>query len=93
MEEGDLKQDYFISDTGHINLRLKVITDDIVEREKLISDLMGMFDNGEVFELSKCAIVDQLYFHNQNPLTILESTKKQIIEDIESMFDDVIKRS
>ena len=92
MTEGDFKQDYFISDDGYINIRLKVTTEDKVEREKLVAELMGKTYKNEGFELPKSAVVDQMYFHNQNPLTVLKDVKKQVIEDIESIFNNAIDR-
>ena len=75
MKEGDLKQDFFISDDGYINLRLKVTTDDKAEREKLVAELMGKVYKAEGFELQKCATIDQLYFHKQNPLKVYKDVK------------------
>lgn len=92
MNEDDLRQDFFISDDGYINLRLKVTTEDKVEREKLVAELMGKFYKAEGFELPKSAIIDQLYFHNQNPLTVLKDMKKQVMDDIERIFNNVIDR-
>jgi hypothetical protein len=92
MKEGDFKQDFFISDDGYINIRLKVTTDNKIEREKLIGDLMNRLYKSEGFELSKNATIDQIYFHNQNPLTVLKDLKKQMVEKMESIFDEVISR-
>ena len=90
MNENELRQDFFISDDGYINIRLKVITEDKGDRERLIAELMGKAYKGEGFELSKNAVVDQMYFHNQNPLTVLKDLKKQMIEKMEMIFDEVI---
>lgn len=92
MNENELKQDFFISDDGYINIRLKVITEDKGDREKLIAELMGKVYKREGFELSKNAVVDQMYFHNQNPLTLLKDLKKQMIENIENVFNEAINR-
>ncbi len=92
MDENQLKQDFFISDDGYINIRLKVITEDKGDREKLIADLMGKVYKGEGFELSKYVIIDQMYYHNQNPITLLKDLKKQMIENIEKMFNQAINR-
>lgn len=54
---------------------------------------MGVINNGEGFELLKCATIDHLYFYNQNPLTVLREMKDKVMKDIESMFDDTIERS
>jgi len=92
MNEEDLRQDFFISDDGYINLRLKVTTDDKVKREKLVAELMGKTYKAEGFELPENATIDQLYFHNQNPLTVLKGIKEKILADIESVFDESISR-
>jgi|TARA_R110000824_G_scaffold105368_4_gene249311 hypothetical protein len=92
MNKDDFRQDFFISDDGHINLRLKVITEDKVEREKLVGELMSKTLKGEGFELPKGAIVDQLYFHNQSPLTVLKDIKEKILTDIEQVFNESIDR-
>jgi hypothetical protein len=92
MKEEDFKQDFFISDDVHINIRLKVTTDDKTEREKLITELMGKLYKSEGFELPKNATIDQIYFHNQNPLTVLNDLKKQIVEKLEFIFDEAISR-
>ena len=92
MNEDYLRQDFFISDDGYINLRLKVITVDKVEREKLVAELMGKTYKAEGFELPKSAVIDQLYFHNQTPLTVLKDIKKQILTDIEKVFNNSIDR-
>jgi len=93
MKEEDLRQDFFIYDDGYINIRLKVTTEDKTEREKLVGELMGKVLKGEGFELPKCAIVDQMYFHNQNPLTVLDRLKKQVMSDIESVFNNAINHN
>lgn len=93
MNKDELKQDFFISEDGYINIRLKVTTEDESEREKLIGELMGRLSKSNGFDLSKSAIVDQLYFYNQNPLTALKYLKKQMIEEMESMFDRVIEQN
>lgn len=93
MNNGESRQEFFISDDGYINIRLKVITDDKIEREKIVGDLMGMLKNDEGFKLSEHVNVDQIYFHNQNPLTVLERLKKDIISDIERVFDESISKN
>ena len=92
MKDGNLKQDFFISDDGYINLRLKVTTGDKAEREKIVAELMGKVYKAEGFELPKCATIDQLYFHNQNPLTVLKDVKAKVMEDVESIFNNAIER-
>lgn len=89
-KENKLTQDYFISDDGYINIKLKITTDDKVEREKIVAELMGRLKNRDGFELPKNTSIENLYFSNQNPLTVLESVKKQIICDIEKIFDNSI---
>lgn len=93
MSEKNFTQDHFISDDGYINIRLKVTTEDKVEREKLVSELMGKLYKKEGFELPKSAIVDQIYFHNQNPLTVLKDVKKQVMGDVEKIFNEAIYRT
>lgn len=88
----DFRQDFFISDDGYINIRLKVTTEDKAEREKLVHELMGKVYKDEGFELPKNAVVDQMYFHNQNPLTVLKDLKEQVIGDIESIFNAAIDK-
>lgn len=92
MEEKIITQDFFISDDGYINIRLKVTTEDKTEREKIIADLMRKVYKKEGLELSKNTEVDQMYFHNQNPLTVLKDLKKQMIEKINIIFDEAILR-
>ena len=92
MKEGDYRQDFFISDTGHINLRLKVTTDDKEEREKIVGELMGMIFKEKHFVMPESVKVDQMYFHNQNPLTTLMTAKEQVLNDIERIFDEAISR-
>jgi hypothetical protein len=92
MEEKIIAQDFFISDDGYINIRLKVTTEDKIEREKIVADLMRRVYKKEVFELSKNTEVDQMYFHNQNPLTVLKDLKKQMLDKIEYIFDEAISR-
>jgi len=92
MQENELKQKFFISDDGYINIRLKLTTDDKIEREKVVAELMGKVFTTEGFELPKNVEVDQMYFHNQNPLTVLKDVKKQILSDIESVFNNAIER-
>ena len=92
MNENVLKQDFFISDDGYINIRLKVTTEDKVDREKIATNLMHMISKKEGFELPKNTEVDQMYFHNQNPLTVLKYLKKQMIENIENIFNEAINR-
>jgi hypothetical protein len=91
MNEEDL-QDFFISDDGYINLRLKVTTDDKVKREKIVAELMNKTYKAEGFELPENATIDQLYFHNQNPITVLKDIKEKILSDIESIFDESINK-
>lgn len=92
MDNNDLKQDFFISDEGYVNIRLKIITDCKIEREKIIKDLMGKVYNSKGLELSENTIVDQLYFHNQNPTTVLNQLKKQLIDDLETIFDKALQK-
>jgi hypothetical protein len=92
MDKGESRQEFFISDDGYINIRLKVITDDKDERERIVGELMGKVCKGGNFELSNGVVIDQLYFHNQNPLTVLKDLKKQMIENIDNMFDGLISR-
>ena len=92
MQENELKQNFFISDDGYINIRLKLTTDDKVKREKVVAELMGKVYKSKGFELPKNVEVDQMYFHNQNPLTVLKDVKKQILSDIESVFNNAIER-
>ena len=92
MNENELKQDFFISDDGYINIRLRVKTEDKIEREKIIADLMRRVYKKEGFELPKNTEVDQMYFHNQNPLTVLKDLKKQMVEKMEIIFDEAILR-
>lgn len=90
MKENELKQDFFITDDGYINIRLKVITEDRTDREKIVGVLMGMALKGGDFELSKNVVVSQIYFKNQNPLTTLEYLKKEMIEKLENIFNEAI---
>ncbi len=91
MKEGDFKQDHFISDDGYINVRIKVVTQDVEEREKLVGSLLCSVLNDRSIDLQPdIAVVDNIYFQNQNVLTILKSTKKQILEDIKNLFDGYI---
>jgi hypothetical protein len=92
MNENELRQDFFISDDGYINIRLKVTTEDKIDREKIVADLMRRVYKKEGFELLKNTEVDQMHFHNQNPLTVLKDLKKQIIEKMEIIFDEAILR-
>jgi len=92
MNENELKQDFFISDDGYINIRLKVTTEDKGDRERLVGELMRKVYKSEGFELPKNAIVDQMYFHNQNPLTVLKDLKKEMVERMEFIFDEAISR-
>jgi hypothetical protein len=92
MTENELRQDFFISDNGYINIRLKVTTEDKIEREKIVVDLMNRLYNKEGFELHKNTVVDQLYFQNQNPLSVLNNLKDEMLEKINSTFDDCINR-
>lgn len=92
MNENELKQDFFISDDGYINIRLKVTTEDKGDRERLISELMGKVYKGEGFKLLENTVVDQMYFHNQNPLTVLKDLKKSLLEKMEIIFDEAITR-
>lgn len=92
MNENELIQDFFISDDGYINIRLKVTTEDKIEREKIVGDLMNRLHNKEGFELPKNTEVDQMYFHNQNPVTVLKDLKKKMIENMENIFNEAINR-
>ena len=92
MNENELKQDFFISADGYINIRLKFTTEDKCEREKIITDLMRRVYKKEGFELPRNTEVDQMYFHNQDPLTVLKDLKKQMIEKMEIIFDEAILR-
>lgn len=92
MNENELRQDFFISDDGYINIRLKVTTENKTDREKIVADLMSRLHKKEGFELHKYTEVDQLYFHNQNPVTVLENMKKEMIEKMELIFDQAIRR-
>lgn len=92
MEE-NFKQDFFISNDGYINLRLKVETNNKQEREKIVADLMGRLINSQGFELSKLVSVDQIYFQNQSPVSVLKDVKKTLITDIESYFNNIIEQS
>jgi hypothetical protein len=84
MNENELRQDFFISDDGYINIRLKVTTEDKIDREKIVADLMRRVYKKEGFELLKNTEVDQMYF--------LKDLKKQIIEKMEIIFDEAILR-
>lgn len=92
MEEGDFRQDFFISEDGYINIKLKVTTDDKVEREKLIGQLMGSMGNGNDMDISKYAQVSQIYFKGHNPLSALEDLKKTMLTDMESYMDNIINQ-
>ena len=92
MNENELRQDFFISDDGYINIRLKVTTEDKGDREKIVADLMRRVYKKEGCELPKNTEVDQMYFHNQNPLTVLKDLKKQMVEKMEIIFDEAILR-
>lgn len=91
MEEGQLKQDFFITKDGFINIKLKVNTEDKVEREKIVADLMSRLHNGDGFELSKNVGVEQIYFSNFDHNSNIKSIKEQILTDIESYFNDIIQ--
>ena len=92
MEDNQLRQDYFISDDGYINLRLKVLTEDKEEREKIVAELMVAVYKGKGIKISELTSVDQLYFHNQNPLTVLKTMKEEMLSNIENLFDSAINR-
>lgn len=92
MNENELKQDFFISDDGYINIRLRVTTEDKEDREKIVAELMGKVYKCEGFKLSENTVVDQMYFHNQNPLTVLRDLKKSLVEKMEIIFDEAISR-
>jgi hypothetical protein len=53
---------------------------------------MSKVYKNEGFEMPKNVSVDQLYFHNQNPLTVLKDMKAQILDQVESMFDGLINK-
>ena len=91
-EDDELIQNYFISNDGYINLRLKVTTDDEIEKEKIIATLYDKLKNAEGFELSKTVVVDQIYFKDQDPVTFLEKTKNKILEDIKFLFDSTMNQ-
>jgi hypothetical protein len=92
IEEDNSRQDFFISNDGYINIRLKVTTEDRIARECIIYELMSKVYKNEGFEMPKNVSVDQLYFHNQNPLTVLKDMKAQILDQVESMFDGLINK-
>lgn len=89
-DENDLRQDFFITDDGYINIRLKVITEDKEEREKLVYSLMKNTYREESFELLNFVQVDQLYFHNSNPTTVLKDLKVKMLEQIEETFNSIL---
>lgn len=91
MDENEIKYPFFISDDGYINLRLKVLTKDEEEKEKLVAELLGMGHHGKKFELSvDKVIINQIYFYNQNPLTKLRYIKEEVLKNITEMFDSAI---
>lgn len=95
MEEENLRQGFFISDDGYINLRLKVTTEDKKEREELVRQLMGEVYNSDgsvISKFAKFAKVDKMYYHKQDPLTVLKDAKSQAISAIDSIFDEAIER-
>jgi len=93
MEENNFTQDYFINEDGYINLRLKVTTEDKEEREKIVALLMGKVLKDKGFVLSDNVEVDQIYFKNQNPKTVLNSLRKQLLSNIENVFDETINNT
>ena len=88
-DENELRQDFFITDDGYINIRLKVSTEDKEEREKLVYGLMKNTYREESLELSKFVQVDQLYFHNSNPISVLKELKAKMMQQIEDVFNDI----
>lgn len=88
----NLTQDFFISDDGYINLRLKVTTNDITEREKLVASLMGrlrsIYDDFDVFSAVE---VDEIYLHNSSPKSVIEKIKEDALSKISESFDDIIR--
>ena len=90
MEGNKQTQNFFITDDGYINLRLKVTTDDPIERENLISMIMGNIYRKCDLDFKDNVHVDKIYFQSFEISSILNSIKEGIISDIESVFDKAI---
>lgn len=90
MGEGELKQDFFISDGEYINITLKLTTDNVEKREEIVGILMNsLSDEKEGINLSNVK-VNEIYYSGQNPITVIKKLKKDILSDIETTFDDFI---
>ena len=88
-----ITNDFFISDDGYINIRLKVNTEDTLLREEIISKLGRCIHKNEPLNQLNNVTVDQMYFHNQNPLTVLKDLKTRITKEVENMFEEIISRN
>jgi hypothetical protein len=69
-----------------------MVTNNEELREILIWKLLDSLNNGEKIDLDWMVEIDQIYFHNQNPLTTLKTLKKNLMDTIENSFDDLISR-
>ena len=91
MEDENFTQDHFINEDGYINIKLKVTTENKIEREKIISKLMYRVKHEKGFDLPKNTLVSDIYFKNQDPLTILERLKEELTESLQREFNNAIE--
>ena len=91
MKEEDFKQDYFINEDGYITIKLKVTTNDKIEREKIIGKLMYSLKNDKGFDLPENTIITNIFFKNQDPLTILKRLKEELTESLQREFNNAIE--
>ena len=91
MEDKNLTQDHFINEDGYITIKLKVTTNNKIEREKIIGKLMYSLKNEEGFDLPENTIITNIFFKNQDPLTILERLKEELTESLQREFNNAIE--
>lgn len=89
MDESDLRQTFFITDDGYINLTLKVVTEDKVEREKLVSQLLSKLFKKEPLDSMDGLLVHQIYRYDQDRKTILKELKSDFIEYLDDIIKDI----
>ena len=93
LDDNQLRQDFFINDDGHVNIRLKFTVEDKEERERIISLLMGNVHDTSTeggIIIPEGVVVDKMYFHNQDPLTALKSIKEEMHNVLNNVFDSAI---
>lgn len=90
-EDNQLRQEFFVTPEGELNIKLKFKTDDVKRREEIIFEIMGGLhrDNDVVLKNEEIEVTT-MWLKNHDPKSWLAETKKQVMEQVSNTFDEAI---